>query len=484
MWAADENYLVLLVCAAAGLLLLGGGLFVMSDTWLALVAGRVVAASGPPSTDALTAWTLGRHWVDQQWLGQLMLYETWRAGGLVLLALLHAVVVLVTFILTLVGARRRGGSSRHVAIVGLLALLPIGIVVGNIRTQTFALPLFLAVFWLLAQESRGSSNRVFWCVPLLILWANIHGSVILGAALVGLAGAIGAVTAVRTKWRTQLVRSIVLVFGACAALVATPYGFAVFGYFRDLFSNDAVTQISPEWMATTFSVAHIPFFILGGLALALIGRDPARLTVFERVALVVLLIAALSAVRNLVWFSLAVLLVLPALLTARRPLTRASPPPRLAAGVAALAIAGAVIAAIAGVRGVDRQVESRYPVAAGAIIAGAAAHDPDLKLFVHGALADWLLFRYPKLAGRIPFDIRFELLTEAELQRFHRVRDQIGADWLGGLGGARLVVLDSTEKPLGVLPPTTAVLLRERGTRELYARHHLSVILRPGGAQQ
>src|SRR4051812_13336370 len=69
--AASESYLVLLVSAACCLLLLGVGAFVMSDTWLALVAGRVVAGGGPPSTDMLTAWTLGREWVDQQWLGQL-----------------------------------------------------------------------------------------------------------------------------------------------------------------------------------------------------------------------------------------------------------------------------------------------------------------------------------------------------------------------------------------------------------------------------
>src|SRR4051812_34220261 len=55
---AGEGYLVMLVCGIAIVLLLGIGAFVMSDTWLALAAGRVVAAHGPPAHDTLTAWTL------------------------------------------------------------------------------------------------------------------------------------------------------------------------------------------------------------------------------------------------------------------------------------------------------------------------------------------------------------------------------------------------------------------------------------------
>ena len=58
----------------------------------------------------------------------------------------------------------------------------------EIRTQAFAVPLFALLIYLLARDSREPSRRVFWCLPLLVLWANLHGTVTLGAMLVALHG--------------------------------------------------------------------------------------------------------------------------------------------------------------------------------------------------------------------------------------------------------------------------------------------------------
>src|SRR5215216_1451531 len=44
---------------------------VRSDTWLALVGGRLVWSDWLPRHDTLTIWPHGAEWVDQQWLGQL-----------------------------------------------------------------------------------------------------------------------------------------------------------------------------------------------------------------------------------------------------------------------------------------------------------------------------------------------------------------------------------------------------------------------------
>lgn len=476
----SEHYLVLLVTGAAALMLLGVGIFVTPDTWLALVSGRVVEEGGPPSSDSLTAWTLGRDWVDQQWLGQLALYELWRAGGLALVGFAHVVIVIGTLALALFIGRYRGGSSRHVALVGLLAVMPIGIVVGNIRAQTFALPLFVAVLWLLSQDSRTPSRRVFWSIPLLVLWGNIHGSVIVGAGLVALAGVIALVRGLRTdSLRSQRAHGAALVALVPAALLATPYHIELFAYLRDTFGNPEISKIAPEWMATTFEPVHLPAYLLAALSVALVARERRRLTMFEQISLALLLVGAFAAQRNLAWFALAAVLLLPALWSRQRANRDAEAPPlRPALVVTALALGGLVIAAAQGLSAVDRHVESRFPSAAAAVVADAADRDPSLPLFTHPRYADWLIFRHPPLAGRIPFDIRYELLTPAELRRFRRFRDQVGVDWRRSMGQARLIVTDSSEKPLDTLPPTSAVLLREPCARELYAGHDVAVIMR------
>ena len=55
---------------------------VASDTLLALVAGRRIATGSLPHHDTLTIWPHGATWVDQQWLGQLSMYEIHGVGGL------------------------------------------------------------------------------------------------------------------------------------------------------------------------------------------------------------------------------------------------------------------------------------------------------------------------------------------------------------------------------------------------------------------
>src|SRR3954464_14319690 len=65
---ACEPFVLLVLALDAVILCLSPAARVRSDTWLALVAGRLVSNSGLPHHDTLTVWAHGRAWVDQQWL--------------------------------------------------------------------------------------------------------------------------------------------------------------------------------------------------------------------------------------------------------------------------------------------------------------------------------------------------------------------------------------------------------------------------------
>src|SRR6266542_1803523 len=154
-----------------------------SDSWLALVGGREVAHDWLPHHDTLTIWPHGATWIDQQWLGQLIFYGIHAAGGFRLLLLVHVAVLLGSYALALGYAFRSGATSRSGAVVGAFGLLA-AFPSSAARTQAYALPLFVLLFRLLASEWRSPSRRVLLALPLLVLWANIHGSVVLGVGLV------------------------------------------------------------------------------------------------------------------------------------------------------------------------------------------------------------------------------------------------------------------------------------------------------------
>src|SRR6202035_239958 len=116
-------------------------------------------------------------------------------------------------------------STRSVLLVLPLCAL-IVVIFGEVRTQEFVLPLLAATAYLLARDSRRPPREVYWCLPLLVLWANLHGTATIGAALVMLRGLTLAwerrallLNSVRA-W----VRPLILVLAAPVTLLATPYG--------------------------------------------------------------------------------------------------------------------------------------------------------------------------------------------------------------------------------------------------------------------
>src|SRR5512132_2139426 len=221
---AREPFVLLVVALDALIVSVLLPLLVRSDTWLALVGGRQVWHSGLPHHDTLTVWSQGHAWVDQQWLGQLVFYGIHAAGGLRLLLLVHAIVLVTALTLALTFALRTGASPRSSGLVGIAALIA-ALPNSTVRTQALAYVFFVGVFWLLASDGLKSSRRVFIVVPLLVLWANVHGSALLGAGLVILWAFAELLRNGRRAdaWRARG-RAVALAVAAPLCLLVSPYG--------------------------------------------------------------------------------------------------------------------------------------------------------------------------------------------------------------------------------------------------------------------
>src|SRR5579875_3051694 len=114
-----DGLLVVAVAAFAAVLITHLRTALETDGWMALLSGRIVAAHGLPSHDTLTIWAHGRPWTDQQWLAQLVLYELDRLGGLTLVLLVHAALVVAAVAGAATLARRLGGSARSATWISL-----------------------------------------------------------------------------------------------------------------------------------------------------------------------------------------------------------------------------------------------------------------------------------------------------------------------------------------------------------------------------
>ncbi len=430
--ALEEDGLLVVVLATFAIVLLvtlrrglGG------DGWLALLAGRWIVQHGLPSHDSLTVMAHGRRWVDQQWLAQLGLYGLVRAGGVKLALLVHALLATGALTGAALIARRHGATARSVTWVAIPVLLTYYPVAAVMRTQSFALPLFAATLWLLLDDARRPSPRVFVTLPLIVLWANLHGSVLLGAGLVALAGLVTL-----ARERRPSARGLALTFLPWACLFASPYATHLPAYYREVLVGGDFSHLITEWAPTTLQVVTVPLFILVLGGFWLLGRNGRAAPIFDQLAFLAMAVIAFQAIRNIAWFALVALAVLPPLVDRlRAPVDE----PRRLNRILALSLLFLTGVALAGVA-VKPTSWFTHAFPATAARATARAAGPDGLVFATSGYADWLLWSEPQLAGRLAFDTRFELLTQSQLKEIGRIQNAAG-DWRAALRGYRVFVL-------------------------------------------
>ena len=451
------------------LLLMPGEL--VQDSWSTLVGGREIANHGLPHRETLTVMAHGVRWIDQQWLAQILFYDLFQIGGYRLILLVHVALIASAFGLALVVARHRGASPLSVFLVACLCFFvaPWG---WQMRAQSFAPLLFVLVFGLLIADGRAPSRRVFLVLPLLVVWANLHGSVALAAALVALYGLVRVVD----RTRREPVKGLALMVLAPLAVLCSPYGLSLVHYYSELLINPPFRNRIVEWTAPSPRPITALFYLLAFLTVWSLGRWGRKLSRFECLALLVTLASALSATRNIVWFGLAALVLLPVLLDETRISSAAGAHPAVRRALGLTALAGLTVTLVIVAAKPAGWYDHLWPNGAQAAIS-TATRDPASRVFASEKYADWLLWRNPKLAGRVAFDIRFELNSRAQIRRLSNYFGRIGPNWQAAARGYQVIVLnrDAHER-------VRLSLRHGARMRQAYLSPDLAVLVRTGKA--
>jgi len=440
----------------------------VTDSWLMLAAGREIVENGLPTHDAWTVFSFGRTWTDQPWAAQLLAYGAHALGGHPLLILVAEAFMLTAFVFAAAASRSLGAGPRAIALV----LFPVIIAAPwawVIRTQIFALPFFTGLLWLLASQARRPSRRVYLAFPLLVVWASVHGSVVLGALLTML---LGGIELVSSRGRSGL-RSILLLVLPPLAVLATPYGpVTTARYYHLMLVDPPFDRYVTEWQWSDPDWNTLAFYVLAAFALVVVAtRGRRRLTVFDCATLALTFVGAVTAIRGIPWFALACMVLLPVALGRLEP-----KPVVLLRGVNRVLAAGAVAAllvvvVISFLRD-SSWYERRWPEASVHELVETAAGS-DARVYAATRYGSWLLWKDPSLRGRIAYDIRFEILDPETFFRIVRFRGEQGGDWKSLADGYDVVVLES-----GAEPSSVEDFLAEPGARALYRDDQITVVQR------
>ncbi|HZP21282.1 MAG TPA: hypothetical protein VFB16_13875 [Bauldia sp.] len=438
-------------------LLVGEKLLTDPDSYWHLVVGNwIVGHRAFPVTDPFSFTFNGQPWIAKEWLSQVLYAGAHGLLGWTGMAGLAAAAVAVAF-----GLLTRFLLD-HIRPLPVLVFVAAAFMLTAphlvARPHALALPVMVAWAGLLVRANDRGRTPSLWLLPLMTLWANLHGGFTLGLLLTGAIGLDAIVKAPPEARAATALRWVGFGAAALAAACITPYGpESILVTFRILGLGPALSIIA-EWQPADFGrPGGLELVLLLGFG-ALLWRglvlSPVRI-----LTLLGLLHLALSAERNGEILGLVAPLLLAAPLAAQyRALAGAGNPGDGRGRTAGALIAAAAIVAATATLGSGLAPDPRITPAGAVAALKAASPGPVLNDYDFGG--------YLVYSGVPPFiDGRTELYGGNFVISHHR------AVTLSDLPGL-LDLLDRYRIGATLLRPQTpavAYLDRSPGWRRLYA---------------
>ncbi len=402
--------------AMLALVLFTPGVLNDGDSFSHVAAGNwMLAHHAVLRSDPFSFSRPGAPWVAHEWLAEILMAAIFRVSGWSGLVAMTAIAASATMF----QLGRHLARWLPAAPTLIILLLAAACITPEMlaRPHILALPVFeawAAALFIARSEGRAPHWRL---LPLMCLWANLHGGFIIGLVLLAALG-LEAVVEQPARWRHAATGWGGFLAAALGASLLTPYGLD--GLLQP-FTLAAMPELSHvgEWQPTDFSTLQpLELLLIIGLYLGL-GKG-ARLAPVRLLVVLGLLHMALQHTRHLLLIGI----ILPLLVA--QPLGAVLSTPRIGrwrTGRLAFAI-GAVACLLVAVRllvPIRLGNDATAPVAALARVPQALRGEPVLNDYAFGG---YLIFQ-----GVRPFiDARAEMYGPAFLGQYAAIiRPDMGA---------------------------------------------------------
>jgi hypothetical protein len=298
----------------------GEGLFKDPDIFWHITVGRDIWRSGAfPHVDPYSMTFQGQPWIANEWLGGLLFYAAYASGSWRGVILLSVCTLALSYALLFFVLSRK---MRLTVAAGLAtAAFVFSIDQFNLRPYVFAYPLI--VIWVAGLLDSLENNRSpsLLLLPIMALWANLHGSFTFGLAIAAALAVEPFFTLQPEDRRRVLLRWVIFLLAAFAFACMTPYGYrSMLPTLQVFLGNEALAYI-PEWQPLTLDMlGPNTLILLGTLFLAMFYGVKLP---FRRLLITIGLTYLMFAhVRFTALFALVVPLLLLAPLTSQFPFLR------------------------------------------------------------------------------------------------------------------------------------------------------------------
>lgn len=278
------------------------------DFWFHLKTGEYIVHTGMvPRTDLFSFTNYGRSWIAHGWLSATVFYVVYSRFGFNALIFLFAILTALAFWIAFRRSDCHPIVGGFATLLGVLTVLP---TVG-VRPRVFTLLLTSVFLALLTRYARcGKGRAIWWLVPLMALWVNLHGGFLIGLVLVGLtvvgipldAWAAGEkIGPLGPRLRTLAL----ILLGSLLASLLNPYGARIYNYIIRVLVSPVFQRVTVDWLSPDFHEPELlPLAILIFLTIAALALSPKRVRPSELLLFVATLYATLKSQRNMAIFAL------------------------------------------------------------------------------------------------------------------------------------------------------------------------------------
>jgi len=277
------------------LLTLGQRLLNDPDSYSHIAVGRWILAHGAvPASDPFSFSMHGAPWITFEWLSEVIYAAMYAVSGWAgVVALAAAAIALAVGLLTRFLLRELSPTSALLMVMAAVMLLAPHMLA---RPHVLTLPIMMAWAAALVGCMDRRTPPPYWALPLLVLWANLHGSVVLALGLIGPAVLEALLDEKRSEWPRVLQRWLPFTGLAVVACCLTPYGAdPLLMPLKTLGLGSALGWIS-EWRPQDFG--HVDTFELLLLAGIFTLSRGVTLPVVRALVVLGLIHFALAQVRN------------------------------------------------------------------------------------------------------------------------------------------------------------------------------------------
>ena len=273
------------------------------DFWFHLKTGEYIIRTGLiPRVDLFSFTNYGRPWTAHGWLSGVVFYAVYSRLGFNALIFIFALLVALAFWI----AFRR--SDSHPFIAGFATLLGVWTVLPTVgvRPRVFSLLLSSVFLAILARYARSGTGRaIWWLVPLMPLWANLHGGFLIGLALIALTivgiplDAWTAGERVQALWPRLRTLGIVMI-GCVLAALLNPFGLRIYTFPIGVLLSPVFQGVVVDWLSPDFHQPEsLPLMLLILLTIAALTLSQKRVRSGELLFFLAWLYATLKSQRHL-----------------------------------------------------------------------------------------------------------------------------------------------------------------------------------------